>query len=119
MSQQKKTLKPLSLAIGATFVASMAASSFATAAQTNGNPFAMHEVHSGYTQLAEMPKDGKCGEGKCGAGMKKPKDKEGKCGANKAMPKEGKCGNSKPMPKEGKCGTSKPMPKEGKCGANK
>ena len=107
MSQQKKTLKPLSLAIGATFAATMAASSFATAAQTNGNPFAMNELHSGYTQLAEMPKDGKCGEGKCGAGMTKPKD--GKCGANKAMPKDGKCGANKAMPKakEGKCGGSK------------
>jgi uncharacterized low-complexity protein len=45
-------------------------------------------------------KEGKCGEGKCGAKKaKEGKCGEGKCGANKAK-KEGKCG-------EGKCGTKK------------
>ena len=107
MSQDKKILKPISLAIGATFVASMAASSFATAAQTNGNPFAMNDLHSGYTQLAEMPKDGKCGEGKCSSDKAKPKTKDGKCGEGKAMPKEGKCGDKEPKAKEGKCGNTK------------
>ena len=107
MSQDKKTLKPLSLAIGATFVATMAASSVVSAAQNNGNPFAMSDLHSGYTQLAEMPKDGKCGEGKCSADKAKPKAKEGKCGEGKAMPKEGKCGEQQPKAKEGKCGGNK------------
>ena len=110
MSQHKKTLKPLSLAIGATFVATMATSTFATAATTNNNPFAMNDLHSGYAQVAEMAKDGKCGEGKCSAdmlkGSKKPED--GKCGSGKAQPKEGKCGGTQqPKAKEAKCGGSK------------
>jgi uncharacterized low-complexity protein len=108
MSQHKKTLKPLSLAIGATFIATMATTSFASAAQTNSNPFAMTDLHSGYTQLAEMPKDGKCGEGKCGTSKPDPKNaKEGKCGEGKAMPKDGKCGAEQPKAKEGKCGGNK------------
>jgi len=109
MSQDKKILKPLSLAIGATFVASMAASGVAHAAQNNGNPFAMHDLNSGYTQLAEMQKDGKCGTGKCGANKKKEEksEKEGKCGEGKAMPKDGKCGAQQPKAKEGKCGNNK------------
>lgn len=103
MTQRNKTRKSAALAIGATFVATMAASSFANAASTNTNPFAMNDLPSGYTQLAE--------EGKCGAN--KAKAKEAKCGANKAKQmdkeKEGKCGGNKPTPK----------PKEGKCGGSK
>jgi len=105
MSQHKKTMKPLSLAVGATFVATIAASSFATAASANGNPFAMHDLTSSYSQVAEM---------KCGSSMNMNSDKtatndksstdkakttnDGKCGGNKAKPKsttEGKCGGSK------------------------
>ncbi|MDH5711024.1 MAG: hypothetical protein OEZ15_05110 [Gammaproteobacteria bacterium] len=98
--------KSVSIAMGATFAASMAASPIANADE---NPFGMQNLESGYMQLAE----GKCGankkeeEGKCGEGKKEVKEKEGKCG-------EGKCGEgqkekegAKPM--EGKCG-------EGKCG---
>lgn len=107
MKQSTKLFKPAALAIGATFVATMTASSFATAAPQSNNPFAMSDLHSGYTQLAEKAKDGKCGTGKCGANKKKMKEKEGKCGEGKAEPKEGKCGDSKPMPKEGKCGGNK------------
>ena len=81
MSKETKILKPLSIAIGATFAVSMAASNIASAAPAGDNPFAMSELESGYMQVAG--KDGKCGEGKCG-GDKKDK-KEGKCG-------EGKCG---------------------------
>ena len=73
-----KIMKPLSLAIGATFAASLAASNVASAAPASAeNPFAMNELNSGYMQVAG--KEGKCGEGKCGG------KKEGKCG-------EGKCG---------------------------
>jgi uncharacterized low-complexity protein len=108
MSHYKKTLKPLSLAIGATFVATMATSTFASAATTGNNPFAMTDLHSGYTQVAEMPKDGKCGEGKCSSDKAKPKTKEGKCGGDKAKKaEEAKCGANKPKAKEGKCGGSK------------
>ena len=90
MSNEKKIMKPLSVAIGATFAASMAASTVANAAPAGDNPFAMSELQSGYMQLADKH-EGKCGEGKCGEGKKK----EGKCGEGKK--KEGKCG-------EGKCG---------------
>jgi uncharacterized low-complexity protein len=107
MSKETKTLKPLSIAIGAAFVASMAASNIASAAPAAGdNPFAMNELDSGYMQVAS---EGKCGEGKCGEG-KKDKKKEGKCG-------EGKCGEGKKDKKEGKCGEGKK--KEGKCGEGK
>ena len=111
MSKQTKILKPLSIAIGATFAVSMAASNIAAAAPAGDNPFAMSELESGYMQVAG--KDGKCGEGKCGEGKKAgAKDKEGKCGESK---KEGKCG-------EGKCGEGKKKDdkkKEGKCGEGK
>ena len=82
MSKETKILKPLSIAIGATFAVSMAASNIASAAPAGDNPFAMSELESGYMQVAG--KDGKCGEGKCGGDKKK----EGKCG-------EGKCGGKK------------------------
>lgn len=103
MSNLKKSI---SLAMGATFAASMAAAPIANADE---NPFAMQNLNGGYMQVAEA--EGKCGEGKCGEGKKEKeeesKDMEAKCG-------EGKCGEGmeKPAPKEeeGKCG-------EGKCGA--
>jgi uncharacterized low-complexity protein len=121
MSRHEKHLKPMSLAIGATLVAGMAASGIASAANSHANPFAMSDVHGSYTQLAEKAKDGKCGEGKCGADKLKAKQKakEGKCGESKAKVKEGKCGESKAKVKEGKCGESKAAPKEGKCGGAK
>jgi len=115
----ENTRKPLALAIGTAFVATLAASTVANAAATGGNPFTMTEMSSGYTQLAEM-KDGKCGEGKCGGSgakgmtkeqMKAKGAKDGKCG-------EGKCGGS--MGKSGMQGKgmSKGM-QEGKCGGSK
>jgi len=74
----------------------------------NDNPFGMQVLDQGYQQLAEAKaKDGKCGEGKCGAAAKDAsKAKDGKCG-------EGKCGaaaKDATKAKNGKCG-------EGKCGA--
>ncbi|MEJ2143303.1 MAG: hypothetical protein P8Y24_13305 [Gammaproteobacteria bacterium] len=109
---KKSTVKPLSIALGTAFAASMAASNIASAAQ--GNPFATNELSSGYMQVAA---EGKCGgqkksaaEGKCGG--EKKSEKEGKCGGEKKAEKEGKCGEGKKATKEGKCG-------EGKCGANK
>ncbi|MCU0811228.1 MAG: hypothetical protein MUE59_09365 [Thiobacillaceae bacterium] len=103
----KKTL--ITTAIGSAFVASMAATPIASAAD---NPFALSSLSSGYQVAdnhaakpmegkgdetkaeagktsAEKMKDGKCGEGKCGAKTKtETKAKEGKCG-------EGKCGAMK------------------------
>ncbi|MEN8802973.1 MAG: hypothetical protein ABF297_13460, partial [Thiogranum sp.] len=92
----KTVIKPLAIALGATFVTSLAGTTIANAAE---NPFSMNELSSGYMVVEKA--EGKCGEGKCG---------EGKCGEGK-MKKEGKCG-------EGKCGEGK-MKKEGKCGEGK
>ncbi len=102
----KKLIKPVSLAVGAAFVTTLAAGN--VAAEVDANPFAMNELSGGYMQLAygggskdkeSKVKEGKDkeGEGKCGSDMKK--DSEGKCGGKKSE-KEGKCG-------EGKCGGSK------------
>ncbi|MCT8866893.1 HvfA family oxazolone/thioamide-modified RiPP metallophore [Shewanella xiamenensis] len=98
-------------------------SAFTVNAQTN--LFGFETMESGYQLVGS---EGKCGEGKCGADMKKAaaeKAKEGKCGEAKCgadMKKavadkahEGKCG-------EAKCGADmkKAADKahEGKCGAD-
>ncbi len=109
MSNLKKSV---SIALGATFAATMAAAPMANATE---NPFGMQNLESGYMQVAE----GKCGEnmekhkeGKCGEGMEK--HKEGKCGEGMEKHKEGKCGEGMEKTekaKEGKCG-------EGKCGGS-
>jgi len=104
----KTVIKPLAIALGATFVTSLAGTTIANAAE---NPFSMTELPSGY-MVADKAEgkcgEGKCGEGKCGSGEQKAK--EGKCGEGK-MEKEGKCG-------EGKCGSGEQKAKEGKCGGN-
>lgn len=90
------TKSKLSIALGSVFVATVAASSVAGAAQS---PFAMASLDNGYmVAAADKAKEGKCGEGKCGGN--KAKAKEGKCGGDKAKMKDGKCG-------EGKCGGTK------------
>ena len=112
----KTSNKTIALALSGAFALSIAATTINAAE----NPFAIRSLSSGY-QVAdhhEKMKDGKCGEGKCGAEMKKEmgdKMKDGKCG-------EGKCGAEmkKEMGdtmkdskmKDGKCG-------EGKCGTDK
>ena len=103
----KTVIKPLAIALGATFVTSLAGTTIANAAE---NPFSMTE-HSGGYMVAEKA-EGKCGEGKCGEGKMK-KEAEGKCG-------EGKCGEGK-MKKEaeGKCGEGMAKEAEGKCGEGK
>ena len=78
----QSTVKPLSALLGAAFVATMAQTPLATAAE---NPFASAELSSGY-KVADNHAEGKCGEGKCGGSAKS--SGEGKCG-------EGKCGGSK------------------------
>jgi len=96
----------LSIALGSVFVASMAASSVAGAAQS---PFAMASLDKGYmVAAADMAKDGKM-DSKTDAKMKDGKCGEGKCGGNKA--KDAK-GDDKAKMKDGKCG-------EGKCGGKK
>lgn len=86
----------------------------ANAAQTDGNPFALSDLSSGYMQTAEAEKDGAskmkdgaCGEGKCGGDMQK------KATDVKAI--EGKCAGNKPAP-AAPADDSKKM--EGNCGAN-
>lgn len=111
----KKSMKPLSLAVGTAIVTSLAASNAAAATDSNTNPFAMTELSSGYMQMIaygdkktegkeeshdkKYGSEGKCGEGKCGDSKEMKKNMEGKCGDKKSE-KEGKCG-------EGKCGSNK------------
>ena len=73
--------KPVALAIGAALATTIAAAGVAQASS-----FAVHALGAGYMLAAgdEKAKEGKCGEGKCGADKKA----EGKCG-------EGKCGADK------------------------
>ena len=94
----KMTLKPIAVALGTTFVVSLAASPIVLAAE---NPFALNELSSGY-MVAE---EGSCGEEKEG---------EGKCGEEKEA--EGHCGEEKGE-HEGMCGGMKEG--EGNCGENK
>jgi uncharacterized low-complexity protein len=120
----KKSLKPVALAIGTTFAASLAGTSVANAAD---NPFGMTKLSSGYLVAEEAEgkcggkkaeDEGKCGEGKCGEGKGAHTHKagvEGKCGEGKCG--EGKCGEGKgahihKAGVEGKCG-------EAKCGGKK
>ena len=109
----KKSMKPVSLALGAALVTSLAGANLA--ADNVGNPFALNELSGGYMQLADASDankpaqeggkdsksnmEGKCGEGKCGGKKEMKQNMEGKCGGKKAAP-EGKCG-------EGKCGSNK------------
>ena len=101
----KSNLKPIAMAVGMTFVASLAV---ATTTYADENPFAVNELNSAYNVLAGAEGEGKCGEGKCG----EDKGGEGKCGEDKGG--EGKCGEDKGG--EGKCGEDKGG--EGKCGGN-
>ncbi len=90
MSKHSCTKKPLALAIGSAFAATL---TVAPAANAADNPFGMTELSGGYMQVAS---EGKCGEGKCGGGSMKS-GSEGKCGGGMKSKSEGKCG-------EGKCG---------------
>jgi len=84
----KISKKPLASLIGASIVTTLSA---AGAAHAMENPFALKEMSSGYMVaegetnvsggqvIAPKGKEGKCGEGKCGAEMMK--QPEMKCGA--------------------------------------
>lgn len=74
----KKTL--VATAVGSAFVAGIAASPIASAAE---NPFAMQSLDKGYmVAQAGKTSDGKCGQGKCGGAMKSG---EAKCGGMPMM----------------------------------
>ena len=124
-----KTIKPISIALGAVFATTLAASNIANASETGANPFAMTNIEGGY----QVAKDGKCGgnmsdpkqmKGKCGDSMKKSEGKcgEGKCGGKKTMKKsEGKCGEGMKKDKAkmgGKCGAEHKKMNDGKCGGH-
>ena len=85
----KNKFNPLAVALGTTFVITLASSSIADAAD---NPFDMIDLGSGY-MVAE---EGACGdkneEGKCGEGVCGDKNTEGSCGDKK---EEGKYGDKK------------------------
>jgi uncharacterized low-complexity protein len=98
---KKNTPNALAAALGATFVASMAASPVVSA---DTNPFSMQPLSSGY-QVADNHMEGNCGG-------KKDGKKDGNCGGKKDGKKEGNCGGKKDGKKEGQCG-------EGKCGGKK
>ena len=114
-----KIVKPLTLAIGAAFVGSMALTQVAKA----NSAFQLTPLVGGYTLAGA---EGKCGEGKCGAtkGMKcmdmKEKAAQDKCMTD-AHPadkkgKEGSCSADK-KGKEGSCSADK-KGKEGSCGGH-
>lgn len=110
MKKTMKKMNSLTLVVGAAFATTV----FSTAAFAGSNPFAMQKLDSGYQLAAadtDKKMDGSCGDkmkdGKCGAKMKK---KDGKCG-------EGKCGANKKKVHDGKCGADKM--KDGSCGAGK
>lgn len=112
----KISKKPMTLAIGAAFVASMATTGVASAAE---NPFGITEINGGFMVAAV---DGKCGEGKCGG--EKKAAREAKCGGEKKAAKdgkcgEGKCGGKKKAAMEAKCGGEKKAAREAKCGGSK
>ena len=102
----KTSNKTIALALSGAFALSIAA----TTVNAAENPFAIKSLSSGY-QVAdhhEKMKDGKCGEGKCGAEMKKEmgdKMHDGKCGAE--MKKEMGDTMKDGKMKDGKCGTDK------------
>ena len=107
---KKNSKTPFALAMGATLLPIAA-----MASQTDGNPFALSDLSSGYLQTAEAEKDGAakmpngaCGEGKCGGNMQK------KATDTKAI--EGKCAGNKPATTPAASDDSKKM--EGNCGAN-
>jgi uncharacterized low-complexity protein len=101
-------------------IAAVLAVSVAGMAHAAENPFALKQAAG--IVVADAGKEGSCGakktEGSCGA------KKEAKCGADKAKKEgkcgEGKCGaNKKKAEAEGKCGADKAAAKEGSCGAKK
>ena len=79
-----------------------------TQAETT-NPFGVTELASGYMVAEGKSKEGRCGEGSCGA-KETTKKEDGKCGEGSCGEKAGKDGKDGMAKKDdGKCG-------EGSCG---
>jgi uncharacterized low-complexity protein len=111
-----KIIKPLTLAVGAAFIGSIALTQMVHA----NSAFTVKPLVSGY-MLAGA--EGKCGEGKCGATKGKKcsemtgKDAQDKCMTEAHKGKEGSCSADK-KGKEGSCSADK-KGKEGSCSADK
>ncbi len=118
----RKSVKPVALAVGAALAGTFALSGMA-AADTVDNPFAIDSLSAGY-MLGESEgscggdksekgeAEGSCGEGSCGADSEKEGEGscgEGSCGADSEKEGEGSCG-------EGSCGADKEKQGEGSCG---
>jgi uncharacterized low-complexity protein len=102
--QTSKIKKTLTIAMGASFAATVSAAPMTMS--TDSNPFGMHSLPNGYMQIAEKSTgEGMCGGNKNATTSKDNKTTEGNCGGNKNTTKS----KGSNMP-EGKCG-------EGKCGA--
>ena len=87
MANNSKFANPVTAAVGVAFVSSLAAS---TTAVADENPFSTAELETGYQLAGEKGKEGKCGEGKCGADQS-AKGTEGSCGEKG---EEGSCGGN-------------------------
>ncbi len=91
--------KTFSLTLGGALASTLL--SVAPNIQAGENPFAMSSINTSQQLAASDPK---AAEGGCSAKMKEGKCGEGKCGANKKKMKEGAC-SAKAA--EGKCSASK------------
>ena len=130
-----KMIKPVSLAVGAAFLGSLAFGAYANPGSSTG--MQATDMSQGYMLVGDeaapaadkAKEEGKCGEGKCGADKAKAEahcgaakgEHEGACGGDKAK-EEGKCGEGKcgadKAKAEGSCGGDKAK-EEGKCGGDK
>lgn len=102
--QASKIKKSLTIAMGASFAATVSAAPMTMS--SDSNPFGMHSLPSGYMQVADKNMgEGMCGGNKNTTTSKNNKTAEGNCGGsnNTTTSKD----NNMP---EGKCG-------EGRCGA--
>ena len=87
---RKSLNKPLSIALGAAFLAGGASTAFAAADLDQGYQVGSIDHIELLAGAHDKKAEGNCGEGKCG---------ESKCGEDKDKGGEGKCG-------EGKCGAA-------------
>lgn len=101
---KKTDKKSVAALVGATVVSAFAA----PIANAESNPFALNELSSGYTHVAEVvpfqgketkPQETKCGQGKCGGEMMK--QPQMKCGAGMQQQPAAPAQPEKAM--EGKC----------------
>lgn len=114
MKKTQKNLARTSLSLAITGVTAL----LATHLQATENPFTLNPLPTGY-QVADAhdvkTKEGKCGNGKCGASHNKKEKKSKKNCSEEEKSKEGACGAEKM--KEGACSAERMQ--EGACGSKK